>query len=162
VSCLALWFLIHPQVSNLPTTSPVSTMLGLSKASCVCKLYVSLEILSHIIVDQKWFQFYSSTTTTEHAFVVRDQLSTFGQNSGDLLPKIGLWRLLNHGIYYICVLHVFQLSHMHIVLCGSLILLNHHSEKYCLGLTSNTVALPPVSCSLPPTSITLISKYKLH
>ena len=48
--------------------------LGLLNVSCVYQLYVHLEILSHIIFDQKQFQFCSSTTTSEHALVVRDKL----------------------------------------------------------------------------------------
>jgi hypothetical protein len=47
----SITFKVHLPLLQL---QPCWAFLGLSKASCVCKqVYVSLEILSHIIVDQK-------------------------------------------------------------------------------------------------------------
>ena len=108
---------------------PCWASLGLSKVSCVCQLYVPLESLSQIIFDQKQFQFCSSTTTSEYALLVRDQLWTFAPKAEELLLSGGS----STSIYYICILHGFQLSHMHIVLLGSLIFSRHQSEIYCLG-----------------------------
>ena len=128
---------------------PCWASLGLSKVSCVCQLYVPLESLSQIIFDQKQFQFCSSTTTSEYALLVRDQLWTFAPKAEELLLSGGS----STSIYYICILHGFQLNHMHIMLLGSLIFPSHQSEIYCLGfgqqLDSCLIFFSPSSLMFP-------------
>ena len=143
-------FIVHPPLLQFQSCW---ASLGLLKVSCVYQLYVHLEILSHIIFDQKQFQFCSSTTTSEYALLVRDQLWTFAPKAEELLLSGGS----STSIYYICILHGFQINHMHIVLLGSLIFPSHQSEIYCLvfGQQLNSCLIffsPPVSCSLFPTS----------